>query len=178
MPALHLNFVKRRHKTPAIAALVGAAGLVALVTVTVLWFQADGERQSLTEEQRRLLLAQKKKGISPTSKAVAVANAASGSKTSQVRSALEQPWSNVLDAIAVAARDASIGMVGIDAQGPSRTVFITAESKDLAGAFSWVQQLRGLRWIQSASLSGHELRNDNAVPHIRFTVELVWKAPR
>lgn len=178
MSALEINFIERPRKLTALAAVVAALGACALIGVSFLMYQADSERTGLISEQQRLVSAEKKKGTSQVAKSAALAATASADKAMQIRTALGQPWTKVLDAVALSARDASVGMVSLDAQTTSRTVVITAESKDLAGALRWVHLLRGNSLIQSAALNSHEVRSDGGGPHIRFAVELVWRAPQ
>jgi hypothetical protein len=177
MSSLGINFIEHRRTLSAVAVLTAFVGAGALAAVSLLWLQVDTERQGLQVAHQRLVSTEKKKGKSSAAKPATVAANTAVNKPLQVRSALEQPWPEVLDAIALAARETSVGLIGLDAQGQNRTMLIIAESKDLAGALQWVRNLRNHSLFQSASLTGHEMRNDSAGQHIRFTVELVWRAP-
>ena len=88
---------------------------------------------------------------------------------------LQQPWGEVLDEIAKAAKHQSIAVLSLDADGGSRIVRLSAHARDFSHTLAFIEELKRSRWLAGANLIGHEIAPALNGPGVRFSAELTWR---
>jgi Tfp pilus assembly protein PilN len=86
---------------------------------------------------------------------------------------LSLPWNEVLGEIE-RRTGSSIALLNIEAQGVSRKLRLTGETKSMDEVAAYLKRLRGSTLISSANLVHHEQRQAGSVNLLRFVVEASW----
>ncbi len=170
--ALDINFTRRRRAASPLGWLLLVAGGLALGVVALDHQQAKVELQAVQERaqrQARELRPGPRRQVAPVSPETAVAVA-------RVGTALAQPWDGLLRELE-AQRDPRVALLGIEAQAATRSLRMTGEARSMNDVVAYVNRLRRSALTQSAVLSTHEARREGEVDLIRFSLDLVWKAP-
>jgi len=171
--ALRIDFVRRRRFASPLGwllLLVGAMGLgvVALdhsqAQDELLAVQARAQRQARGSQALAL-----RRDAAPVSPEAAVA-------TARASSALAKPWDGLLRDLE-SLRDPRVALLAVEAQADARSLRLTGEARSMADVVAYVNRLRRLPLTRSAVLATHENRRDGEVDVIRFSLDMVWKAP-
>ncbi|MBY0572790.1 MAG: PilN domain-containing protein [Undibacterium sp.] len=92
----------------------------------------------------------------------------------QVIGQLNLPWSDLLDALEDV-RVKEVALLDIQPQPQSHTIRIVAEAKTSDDMFAYVEKLSRLSFFQSATLSKHEVSEQDPNKPIRFQLDAQWQ---
>ena len=92
---------------------------------------------------------------------------------------LAAPWTDLLADLEAASRDSAgqVAVLSVEPDEEKHRVRISAESRDLALALSYVERLKGSRWLKYPMLDSHEVRTDDAERPVRFAMSADWTPP-
>jgi Tfp pilus assembly protein PilN len=173
MRALGINFVRRRRFASPLGFVLLSAGIIAFGVTTMDYLDAQADLERVEARQARLIQSGTKtrKVESPTTAATDEARAVVG-----LVSQLRQPWDIVLHNLEILA-DPTVAFLSVEAQGQARKLRINAETKSMDDAIAYVGRLRRSPLVESAVLSGHEVKQSGPVSVIRFTTDATWSQP-
>ena len=184
MNALAINFVLRRRLASPLGVLLLVVGVASVTAVALDYVQARDELDRVELRQARV----KRPGAAPrprpgtgTGTGAATAeparNSATGTKAMEtVTAQLGLPWDAMLRAIETHS-DPAVALLGVEAQGQTRTIRISGEAKTMADVVAYVRRLRESPQLTSVFLNGHEEKQAAAVTVIRFTLDAKWSGP-
>lgn len=169
MPALRIDFLRRRPPASVLGWTLLLVGLVGLTLAAMDHVRAREELQAAvdrTERQARSVKTQRREGAPAQPPAVLAANA-------RVGKAIALPWGQLLKELEGLA-EPGVALLGFEARGAARQLRITGEAGTMAEVIAYVETLRLSPVAGSAVLGSHELIALDGVPVIRFTVDMAW----
>lgn len=174
MSPLQLDFVQRR-----LPSLPGSALLLAgLIALSLSWQAHQQGSEALRASEQQLAKYQPK-----PSKPAQV----HGQRPAQADPALEQrlqharqiadflllPWMDVFAALEAAA-DPEVAVLGIEPEPKKKLVKITAESKNKAVMFAYMQKLEATPQLSGVYLQRHEVTEEEDQRPVRFSLVASW----
>jgi hypothetical protein len=92
---------------------------------------------------------------------------------------LATPWTGLLADLEAASRDSAgqVAVLSIEPDQEKHRVRISAESRDLALALSYVERLKSSHSLRFPMLDSHEVRTDDAERPVRFAMSADWTPP-
>ncbi len=175
MLPLRLDFVARRRMGSPVGVLLLAVGIWALGTVALDYRDAQDLLQGLQARQDRLeRQARAVRVVRPPLERTGAA-AAGAVAAATVAAQLALPWDALLQALEHAA-DPAVALLGMEAQGPSGNLRITAQTRAMADAVAFAGRLRESPLLQGATITGHEERGVGVTRLMRFSIEATWRA--
>lgn len=171
--ALDINFVRRRRFASPLGWLLMLVGALGLGVVALDHNQAQDELQAVQARAQRLA----RDGKNPTARRdTAPVSPETATAAARANVALAQPWDGLLQELE-ALRDPKVALLGVEAQAATRSLRLTGEARSMTDVVAYVNRLRRSPMAQSAVLATHEARRDGEVDVIRFSLDVVWKAP-
>jgi nitrate reductase NapAB chaperone NapD len=107
----------------------------------------------------------------PAIKSAARADTAAQITQANIESQLAYSWQPAFDAL-VAARSSEIALVSLDAVQAKSQIKLVAEARHLADAVEFIEALQQQPGIKRASLTQHEVQDDDAEKPVRFNLLL------
>lgn len=184
MPALDINFIKRRRFVSLFGLLLLTAGVMVAGAVAADYLEASEELQGVEARQARLLRQVKlvrSSAASRQSEGGRGSQAANGTpadaqSAERAIAQLRLPWSTVLHEIETLT-GSTVALLSMESRGQTRTLRLAGEAKTMADAMAYVSRLRESPWIDTVYLASHEEKQAGAVKVIRFSLDAVWRTP-
>lgn len=174
MAPLQLDFVQRRRPSLAGSALL-LAGLIAL---TAGWqsFQQGNEALRSTEQQLAKYQPKPRKPAQVLRQQPIQADPVVEQRLEharQIADFLLLPWMEVFAALEAAA-DPEVALLGIEPEPKKKLVKITAESKNKAVMFAYMQKLEATPQLHGVYLQRHEITEEEDQHPVRFSLVASW----
>lgn len=183
--ALDIDFVRRRRRLSPLGALLLAAGVLVSVAVALDYEEAEQLLDPVRQQHARLQRVSapaatvRRAPLSglPALPALPGAAAQAGGATG-LQAPLQRPWDVALRGIeeATEAAHGSVALLSLEAQGATGLLRLSGEARAMPEVVAYVQRLRGVGALRGVELSGHEWREVQGTPLLRFVLDLRWSA--
>lgn len=191
LQALNIQWRSQRRPYTALGLLLGVAALLCLAWVAEDYAQADAEWQTLQARQARLTRAAQavKRAPAPNARTGrnSSGNSASGGSAAtagtpvrgellsaaQIDAQLQQPWDALLHALEQPSMK-NVALMGVDMQAGARSMHLVAESRTMADALAYVQQLGQSGTLKKIYLTGQEEKLAGTQKVLRFSLDASW----
>ena len=170
MSGLGLDFAQPHPRRPWWAWLALAAGIAA-----VAWTGREyGRTMDAQAAARASLQAQR---LAQPQRAAAqrrdpAAEAQLAARQLAIRQ-MEMPWGALLSTLQ-RTRPATIGLIGLEAEGRRGLLTLTAEAKDYPAMLDYYRRLQGAPGLSEITLIQHALRQDGNARPVRFVLRGHW----
>ncbi len=182
---INIDFVRPPAAVPLRAALLLAAGLLAVTAV--LLHAAVVERAASRLAATRDMLGRRPAPVVTTSAAEASAQAAALSAAQRVARQLNQPWSQLFNTLENV-RQPGVTLMSIQPGGAAggggggggegRRFTLIVQAPRYRAALDYVAALAGMPGLASAHLVAHEMLSEAGGAAVQFTVQLDWEPAR
>lgn len=169
MQRLRIDFFHRQPTFSVSSWLLLLVGIMSMAVSLLDYSQAHEELKStleMNERKSRIKMTRVRTVVHPTSPELAKAS-------ERANAALAQPWERVLSALE-SQTYAEVALIGVEMQGPARSIRIAGEAKSMEDVVGYVERLQSSPSIVSIELGSHEVRTVQGVRVIRFSADLVW----
>lgn len=174
--ALDVDFARTRPSLTPLGAVLLVAG-ACLATVTALDYEDAGTAMARAQQQherlQRVARPAASRATAATTEAGRDATRLQAQLQTQLQGPLQRPWDAVLRGIEQHTDD-RVALLSLDAQGVAGSLRLTGEARSMAEVVAYVDRLRALPVLRSAELAGHEWRDAQGTPVLRFVLELRW----
>ena len=170
--AIQLDFAGGRRGISLVGGLLLAAGVLAACGV-LFEYRVMGEHRAGLET-RLAALARAEARAAPV---VSSGDARVAVSAEQAALDLATPWTLLLAELEQASKEAQgqVAVLGVEPDHAKHNVRVTAESRTLALALSYVERLQSSRSLQYPMLDRHEIRADDPQHPVRFELTGAWK---
>jgi len=170
--AIQLDFAGDRRGISLVGGLLLAAGLLAASGV-LLEYRVMGEHRAGLETRLAALARAEARQQAPVSSG----DARVAVSAEQAALDLATPWTLLLAELEQASKEAQgqVAVLGVEPDHAKHNVRVTAESRTLALALSYVERLQSSRSLQYPMLDRHEIRADDPQHPVRFELTGAWK---
>ncbi|RJP72653.1 MAG: hypothetical protein C4535_00305 [Comamonadaceae bacterium] len=172
MHPLRIDFLQRRRPASLLGWALMLAGATGMSVAAWDYSQAQDELRAALDRAERQDRGSKVQRVS-SAPAVAPALAQAAARAG---AALSLPWGRLLRELETQA-DPQVALLGVEAQGATRTLRVTGEARGMTEVVGYVERLRTSPMALSVVLGTHELRSVEGIEVIRFTVDVDWGAP-
>jgi hypothetical protein len=175
LPArLKLDFAPRAHRAPALGWVLFGAGAVAatFAAVQLQLAHASRSRAAVTLTELNAALDQYRSGDGRPAKQADPRDVRRAQAAAKVARELQTPWSDLLATFeAVAGRD--VALLVVEPSAAQQTVRITAEARNPAAMFDYLDALRARSFAQ-VHLVSHQVQAQTPGTPIRFQALARW----
>lgn len=172
MRPLRIDFLRRRRPASLLGWVLMLAGTTGMSVAVWDTTQAQDELRAALDRAERQDRGSKVQRVS-SAPAVAPALAQAAARAGV---ALSLPWGRMLRELETLA-DPQVALLGVEAQGATRSLRITGEARSMTEVVGYVERLRTSPMALSVVLGTHEVRGIEGIEVIRFTVDVDWGAP-
>jgi hypothetical protein len=169
---LDFDFAGARRRVSLTGLALLLAGACVAVVTALDYVEADATMQQVQQQHDRL-----QRVARPTARRVPVVPAPQQAdalrEADRMQGQLQRPWDAVLRGIEQHS-NAGVALLSLDAQGAAGTWRLAAEARSMPEALAYASQLRSLAVLRSVELVGHEWRDVQGAPVLRFVLELRW----
>ena len=165
---LRLDFVAPVQESRRAGIALCVAGVVAAVTVGVVFNVALAERNRLDAELE---------AISTPKHATSPSDIRSGEDAQAIERELAIPWSQLLTELEAASHDSvsTIALLQVEPDASKRTVKITAEARTLQAALDYLGRLQQSKVLRYPMLDSHERKKDDPEHPVRIKLSAEWR---
>jgi hypothetical protein len=170
--SIQLDFAGGRRGISLVGGLLLATGALAASGVLLEYRVMSQHRAGL--EMRLAALAQAEAQARPTE---SIADTRTAVSAEQAALDLATPWTLLLSELEQASKENQdqVAVLGVEPDHAKHRVRVTAESRTLALALSYVERLQSSRSLQYPMLDRHEVRADDAQHPVRFELSGAWR---
>ncbi len=166
--ALYLDFVAGPHRAPIVGASLCAIGLAVAITVGLMFDSQVNERNRLDAELNAVTAARSPK---------LPGSLKSGEDAAKIEAELSIPWSQLLTELEAAGQDSesTVSLLQVEPDPAKHVVRITAETRSLPAALSYLQRLQKSTVLRYPMLESHELKKDDPEHPVRVKLVAEWR---
>jgi hypothetical protein len=170
--AIQLDFAGGRRGISLVGGLLLAAGVLAACAV-LLEYRVMGEHRAGLETRLAALARADARATPVTSSA----DARVAVSAEQAALDLATPWTLLLSELEQASKEAQgqVAVLGVEPDHAKHNVRVTAESRTLALALSYVERLQSSHSLLYPMLDRHEVRADDPQHPVRFELTGAWR---
>lgn len=170
--SIQLDFAGRRRGISLVGGLLLVTGALAATGVLLEYRVMSQHRAGL--EMRLAALARAEAEARPTE---SIADTRTAVSAEQAALDLATPWTLLLSELEQASKENQdqVAVLGVEPDHAKHRVRVTAESRTLALALSYVERLQSSRSLQYPMLDRHEIRADDAQHPVRFELTGAWR---
>jgi hypothetical protein len=170
--SIQLDFAGARRGISLVGGLLLVTGALAATGVLLEYRVMSQHRAGL--EMRLAALAQAEAQAQPTE---SIADTRTAVSAEQAALDLATPWTLLLSELEQASKENQdqVAVLGVEPDHAKHRVRVTAESRTLALALSYIERLQSSRSLQYPMLDRHEIRADDAQHPVRFELSGAWR---
>lgn len=162
------------HETPVhIRALAVAAGLM-LLAAAIGAYRYVGKTERYEQQLAALRTRDQAPVPLPPSARMPQASPAQAAAINAAVMQLNLPWRGLRDAVAGATSPA-IALLALEPDAKNRVLRVTAEAKNSDDMVGYVEQIQSQEWFESASLTRHEINEQDPNRPLRFQLDARWR---